>query len=127
LSRDSQDHVAAHSGEDRGHEDPDLREREHGTAAEGQVANEQVNRYSYALNSRYRYTDPSCRFIEAVNANPGAWHRLRTVRGTASDRQLLRHETAEMWNRTNVNDVYEAAHPAANRHWNWQMLVELPG
>ena len=52
------------------------------------------------------------------------WHRLRTGRGTQTDRLLLRHETAEMWYRRNVNSNYSAAHHRANRHWNWQRAVE---
>ncbi len=55
-----------------------------------------------------------------------AWHRLRTGRGNATDRLLLKHETAEMWFRSNVNSAYGAAHQRANRHWNWQRAVEGP-
>ncbi len=36
---------------------------------------------------------------------------------------LLRHETAEMWYRTNVADDYSAAHAAANSKWDWESLI----
>ena len=52
------------------------------------------------------------------------WHRLRTGRGTAMDRLLLKHETAEMWFRRRILDSYRPAHQAANRHWNWETAVE---
>jgi hypothetical protein len=53
-----------------------------------------------------------------------AWHRLRTSAGTETGRLLLKHEAAEMWYRRNVNSDYSQAHARANRHWNWQRVVE---
>jgi hypothetical protein len=49
-----------------------------------------------------------------------AWHRLRTGRGTDTDKLLLKHETAKMWLRTKKGLDYSAAHNAANQRWNWQ-------
>jgi hypothetical protein len=71
---------------------------------------------NYVFNNReWTYADP--RIAEA-------WHRLRTGRGTPVDKLLLKHETAEMWYRRRILDEYRAAHQAANRHWNWQALIE---
>jgi len=53
-----------------------------------------------------------------------AWHRLRTGAPSEADTLLLKHETAEMWYRQKVNPEYSPAHQRANRHWNWQEVVE---
>ena len=52
-----------------------------------------------------------------------AWHRLRTGRGTENDRLLLKHETAELWYRKNVEDDYPKGHQKANTHWNWEQTT----
>ena len=69
----------------------------------------------------YLFNNPAWTGPDAEIA--AAWHRLRTGPGTFADKQLLRHETAEMWYRANVSDDYGASHAAANRLWNWQSLV----
>jgi hypothetical protein len=69
---------------------------------------------------RYLFDNPNWTGPDADIA--AAWHRLRTGAGTSADRDLLRHEVAEMWYRRNVRDDYSLAHQAANRHWNWEAL-----
>jgi hypothetical protein len=53
-----------------------------------------------------------------------AWHRLRTGRGNAIDRLLLKHETAEMWLRNSRGCDYWDAHRRANPRWNWGIVAE---
>ncbi len=89
---------------------------------------EAIARYQKYKASRIaRIKDYLFRNPEWTDADPeiaAAWHRLRTGRGTATDLLLLKHETAEMWYRANVNNDYSPAHARANRHWNWQRAVE---
>ena len=70
----------------------------------------------------YLFNNPE--WTGADGAIAGAWHRLRTGRGTPTDRLLLKHETAEMWYRKNVADSYRAAHQQANKKWNWERAIQ---
>ena len=53
-----------------------------------------------------------------------AWHRLLTGSGTDVDKLLLKHETAEIWFRKNINSNPRTGHQKANNHWHWQEVVE---
>ncbi len=53
-----------------------------------------------------------------------AWHRLRTGKGTPSDKLLLKHEVAEIWLKKHIPGItHSEAHRRANARANWENTI----